>query len=254
MPRKFRLDVRMNFAVRVAERWKWLLECPSLGAFQNNLDSILYLVLRDGWLCLSREVGPYDPLWSLPILPNLNLWFLCSNFGIHFWVCNMFSGAWEGSKHIFRREIYSGLVANHVSPRKAWEEEDRGCITFPFPSLDTSEAMWALWYLLIFAPKMVIFFELIGYCQNKSSIKVDSIKLQKYRQLITQSHCILLTLVPVFNFSVIKTLIHFWCVLEEDSYYYHHGCHPDLKYLEQYFWDNYLAILNKTVEIWVLHP
>lgn len=71
------------------------------------------------------------------------------------------------------------------------------------------------WYLLIFAPKMVIFFGLIGYCQNKSSTEVDCIKLQEYWQLITQGHCILLTVVSVFNFPVIRALIHFWCVLEE---------------------------------------
>lgn len=60
MPRKFRLDLWMNFfPVRVPEHWN-SVESPSLGAFQNGLDTIQYLVLRDG-PAFGVEVGPDDP-------------------------------------------------------------------------------------------------------------------------------------------------------------------------------------------------
>jgi len=66
--RKFHLNVRKNFSLRVTEPWHRLpreaVESPSLEIFKPCLDAVLCSLL---WVTLLREgVGLDDPQRSLP--------------------------------------------------------------------------------------------------------------------------------------------------------------------------------------------
>jgi len=66
--RKFRLNMRKNFTLRVTEHWHRLprevVESPSLEVFKTHLDKVLRSLLWVTLLC--QGVGLGDPQRSLP--------------------------------------------------------------------------------------------------------------------------------------------------------------------------------------------
>lgn len=83
--------MRENFTVQVAVHWNRL---PLLEIFNNCVEAVLCSVL-----CLSREAGSYDPLWSLPPHPYCKVCY-SSNIKAELtmlfrkYVCDMLDALW----------------------------------------------------------------------------------------------------------------------------------------------------------------